>query len=75
MVQAETDISSIPQIGTETRESRRKRVEDLFKRIAFLAEVYKNDIKTRDKLHKPLAEELWTISQKQLLLGELDHLK
>ena len=57
---------------TETRESRRNRVEELFKRIAFIAEACGKDIKTRDKLHKPLAEELWTISQEQLRLGELD---
>lgn len=51
---------------------RKNRVDLLFKQIAFIAESYKNDIKTRNKLHKPLAEELWTISQEQLRLGELN---
>ena len=51
---------------------RKNRVDLLFKQIAFIAESYKNDIKTRDKLHKPLAEELWTITKKQLELKELE---
>jgi hypothetical protein len=51
---------------------RKNRVDLLFKQIAFIAESYKNDIKTRDKLYKPLAEELWTITKKQLELKELE---
>lgn len=53
---------------------RKEKVKDLFNKIAFIADLHKNDIKIRDKLHKPLAEELWTISKEQLRLGELDHL-
>lgn len=54
-----------------TKEQRKRRVDTLFKQIAFIAETHKNDIKTRDKFHKPLAEELWTITKEQLKLGEL----
>ena len=55
-------------------EDRKEKVKDLFNKIAFIADLHKNDIKTRDKLHKPLVEELWTISKEQLKLKELDHL-
>lgn len=54
-----------------TQLQRKNRVDLLFKQIAFIAESYKNDIKTRDKLHKPLTEELWTITKEQLKLGEI----
>lgn len=55
-----------------TPQQRKNRVELLFKKIAFIAESTKDKI-TRDKLIKPLAQELWQISKKQLELGELNH--
>lgn len=56
-----------------TPQQRKNKIDLLFQKIAFIAESIK-DISTRDKLIKPLSEELWTITKKQLELGELSHL-
>lgn len=56
-------------------ESRKQQVDDLFSKIALIAQIYDNDHTTRDELIKPLSEQLWLITQQQELLHELDHLR
>ena len=58
-----------------TPQQRKNRVDLLFKQIAFIAETYQNDINTRDKLIKPLSEELWEITQIQDKLNEITRFK
>lgn len=56
-----------------TCEQRAKRVDELFKSIAFIAEAFdykKNDISERIK---PMVDELWAITQCQEKLHELDY--
>ena len=60
---------------TMTKEERKAKVDLLFKQIAFIAEVKDDDHKTRDAIIKPLADELWSITQEQERLHELDHLR
>lgn len=55
-------------------EDRARRVSFLFQKIAFIAESFKNNIKTRDEKIKPMADELWAITKVQWDNGELDHL-
>lgn len=54
-------------------EERRRKVDELFIRIAMVAD-FTDDKKVRDTRIKPMAEELWAITQEQWKLGELDHL-
>lgn len=54
-------------------EERKSKVDLLFKKIAFIAELSKDDKPNRDKLIKPLADELWAITQVQEQNGELNH--
>lgn len=54
-------------------EQRARRVDELLERIAFIADL-NDDKQQRDKLIKPLADELWAITQDQWKNGELDHL-
>lgn len=54
-------------------EDRKRRVDFLFKKIAFIAESIK-DIDKRDAKIKPMADELWAITKVQWDNGELDHL-
>ena len=53
-------------------EERARRVKELFIRIAMIADFTK-DKKERDAKIKPIAEELWAISQIQEANGELNH--
>lgn len=56
-----------------TCEERAKRVDELFKSIAFIADTYeykKNDI---SKQIEPMVKELWAITQCQERLHELDY--
>jgi len=55
-------------------QDRTNRVAGLFSRIAVIATVYKDDIKTRDQKIKPMADELWAITKVQWENGELSHL-
>lgn len=54
--------------------NRKNRVDYLFRTIEIIANRHENNKIIRDKLIKPLAEELWAISKIQLASGELDHL-
>ena len=54
-----------------TPQARAARVKALFAKIAFIADVHKDNIAERDKLHAPLVEELWRISKYQLENKEL----
>ena len=53
-----------------TPESRRLRVDELFNKIALIAQAYENNPKLRDELIKPMVAELWAITQQQEKLGE-----
>jgi hypothetical protein len=52
---------------------RAERVDELFERIAFIAEIT-DDVAHRDKIIKPMVEELYSITKEQWANGELDYL-
>ena len=54
-------------------EERRRKVDELFIRIAMVAD-FTEDKKVRDSRIKPMADELWAITKEQWKLGELEHL-
>lgn len=54
-------------------EERRRKVDELFIRIAMVAD-FTEDKKVRDSRIKPMADELWAITKVQWEKGELAHL-
>jgi hypothetical protein len=61
------------EVARLTSADRAVRVKALFAKIAFIADVHKDDKVERDRLHKPLADELWQISKYQFDEKELNH--
>lgn len=56
-----------------TLDQRKLRVEELFNKIALMAQIYESNHSKRDELIKPMVEELWAITQQQEKLHELDY--
>ena len=56
-----------------TLEQRALRVDELFNKIALMAQIYESNISKRDELIKPMVAELWAITQEQERLHELDY--
>lgn len=52
---------------------RRSKVDELFNKIALIADIKCDDIPLRDELIKPFVAELWAITQEQERLHELDY--
>jgi hypothetical protein len=54
-------------------EQRATKVDELFNKIALMAQIYESNPQQRDELIKPMVAELWAITQEQEKLHELDY--
>ena len=73
MFKRETTISTTTTHEEMTCEQRSKRVDELFRSIAFVAEAFDYKKNNIDKKIEPMVKELWALTQLQEKLGELDH--